>query len=98
MITPIEYSRYDTCLFCNSERSVDIYNNFNRPIHLSILIDRNEIDRVKSMQNLRYMKCSKCGKITKINYLNGVIQQLDDSKMNKLFMNGFKSFHNKKKK
>ena len=44
------------------------------------------------------MKCSKCGKITKINYLNGIVQQLDDHNIDKLFMNGFKSFHNKKKK
>ena len=98
MINPLEYTRYDTWIFCGSERSIEIYNNFNRPIHFSILIDRGEIDNIKSLQNLRYMKCSKCGKITKINYLNGIVQQLDDHNIDKLFMNGFKSFHNKKKK
>lgn len=54
---PFRIERPDTCPNCKSQRSLEAYTKYDRPIKLSLRIDRdNQFDG-----NIYYMKCSKCG-------------------------------------
>lgn len=57
-IKPFSYERADTCPSCNSKRSLEAYSRFDKPVRLSLHIDRNmELGNV----SICYFKCRNCG-------------------------------------
>ena len=58
---PFTFDRPDTCPYCETKRSLELYNHRKTPMNYSIMLDQkvNLKDRVF---DLAYMKCKKCGK------------------------------------
>lgn len=57
MIKPFEYERADICPICKSERSIEAYTYNDKPIRLSLAIDRSISVKNKDIE---YLKCNKC--------------------------------------
>ena len=76
MINPISFERKDTCVYCKSKRSVELYDNFNRPLNYTLLLDslksnpnrREEILSKLDNKVLGYMKCRKCNHLYDIRW------------------------------
>lgn len=76
MINPIRFEREDTCVYCNSKRSIELYDNFNRPMNYTLLLDslksspnkRDEILNKLDNKVLGYMRCNRCKRIYKIHW------------------------------
>ena len=67
--------RPDKCMECNTERSIEIFDVFDKPINYSYLLDLLEsknIDVNERLNNrqLSYMQCRRCGKIYCIDWRN----------------------------
>lgn len=60
MNKPFFFERADTCPICKSEKSIEAFNNYNKPINLSYHIDNN--DDLKG-KYIYYLKCNKCKNI-----------------------------------
>lgn len=60
--------RPDKCMECGTNRSIEIYDIFDKPINYSYLVDLHETKNINIMERLNnrtlsYMKCKRCGKI-----------------------------------
>lgn len=60
--------RADRCMECNSDRSIELFDIYDKPVNYSYLLDlleRNNIDINEKLNNrqLSYMQCRKCGKV-----------------------------------
>lgn len=55
--------RDDYCYNCSSERAIEMYDVFGKPIGYSHILDNNE--SIMDMR-LKFAKCSRCGKIYNI--------------------------------
>lgn len=63
LINPITFLREDYCIVCNSNRSIECYDVFNRPINFSRIIDIYNNKKIFNEQNIKdiySMKCKKC--------------------------------------
>lgn len=77
MIKIFSKIRPDKCMECNTERSIEIFDIFNKPINFSYLIDLTEsknIDINEKFNNrqLSYMQCRRCGKVYCIDWRNDI--------------------------
>ena len=91
-IRPFSYDRADTCPLCRENRSVEAYTVNDKPVQLSLSIDRN---RELTGLGIKYLKCRSCKSeffpmwlhnhpypMIDINYsyfMNGYIQSLKTS-------------------
>ena len=60
--------RPDKCMECNTERSIELFDIFDRPVNYSYLLDLIEskninIDEKFNNRQLSYMRCKRCGKV-----------------------------------
>ena len=67
--------RADKCMECNTERSIEIFDIFDKPINYSYLLDlldTKDIDINEKINNrqLSYMQCRRCGKVYCIDWRN----------------------------
>lgn len=64
--------RQDYCEYCNSNRSIELYDKNNKALNYSHILDYveqgKEVDL--SNRNLKYMKCKKCGHVFKLLWCN----------------------------
>lgn len=67
MIRGVIYDREDTCPECRRQRSLELYDKNDRPAWFTLILDRNEIDKLYSRQ-LYYFKCKQCGKEFRIDW------------------------------
>lgn len=67
MIKGVNYDREDTCPNCKRKRSLELYDKNNRPGYFSIILDKNELDRLHCKQ-FYYLKCKLCGKEYRIDW------------------------------
>lgn len=67
MIRGVFYDREDTCPDCRKQRALEIYDRNNKPGYLSMILDRNQLERLKS-RPFYYLKCSMCGKEYRIDW------------------------------
>ena len=54
---PFRIERVDTCPKCGAKRSIEGYTKYDKPIKLSLRIDRD----MEFEGNIYYLKCSRCG-------------------------------------
>lgn len=59
MINGVTYDREDTCPICKRKRALELYDKNNNPARFSLILDRNELDKLQSRQ-FYYMKCEAC--------------------------------------
>lgn len=90
MIYPFIIERSDKCNACGKDRSLEIYNAYDSPLHLSESIDSNTADNIVKM-NARYFQCKNCGSQFPISWIENVPIPLEYSTY-ELFMNGFKKY------
>lgn len=69
MIRGVTYDREDTCPKCRKQRALEIYDKNNHPGHLSLLLDRNQTDKLQQRQ-FYYLKCTICGEEYRIDWSN----------------------------
>ena len=62
MNKPFIFERADTCPLCKSERSIEAYNKYDKPMRLSNRIDCNQTEELRSM-TIKYMRCSRCREV-----------------------------------
>ena len=55
--------RSDDCIYCKAKRSVEMYNDYNRPINYSTLLDNNT--NMLALK-IKYAKCNNCGRQSNI--------------------------------
>lgn len=67
MIQLMEPIREDTCLVCNSIRSIELYDIGNHPVRYTYLLDSNNTDRLLD-RKLSHFQCRKCHKIYSIDW------------------------------
>ena len=65
----VTYDREDTCPICKRKRSLELYDKNNKPAYFSLILDRDQLDRLQSRQ-FYYMKCNMCGKEFRIDWSN----------------------------
>lgn len=91
----IQFKRHDNCINCNSDRSIELYDVYNKPVNYSYFLDnisRIDIDCFNKRE-LSYMKCKKCGKIYNINWVNGIPEPLINKNTLFIFINNiFKKY------
>lgn len=86
---PYYINRSDICPRCK-EQSLELFNLYNNPLHLTEAIDNGE-DILLQKLNARYFKCESCGAEYPINWIGTKpIPLLPD--MYKLFFSSFKLF------
>lgn len=73
MIKPVRFYRPDMCIKCKSERSLDCYDKYSRPIGFSRIIDLKQKGKNVTINSkeLHYMKCKKCNKIYQLDWKDG---------------------------
>lgn len=69
MIKGVTYDREDTCPKCKRKRALEIYDKNNHPGRLSLLLDRNETEKLQQRQ-FYYLKCTMCGEEFRIDWSN----------------------------
>ena len=42
----VTYDREDTCPICKRKRALELYDRNNKPGNLSIILDRNDLDKL----------------------------------------------------
>lgn len=67
MIHGITYDREDTCPICKRKRSLDLYDKNNKSCNFSLILDKNDLSRLKS-RPFYYFKCKSCGKEFRIDW------------------------------
>ena len=67
MIHGVTYDREDTCPECKRKRALELYDKNNRPGYFSIILDKNELERLYNRQ-FYYLKCTICGKEYRIDW------------------------------
>lgn len=69
MIKIMHKIRPDKCMECNTDRSIELFDMYDRQVNYSYLIDQYEkgiiLDSMERFDNrqLSYMMCKKCGKV-----------------------------------
>ena len=83
----ISFKRQDHCIECHSDRSIEIYDEYDKPINYSYYLDT--IDKRKSdtfdRRPLCYMKCRKCWVEYQITWENKIPEPM----INKITMERF---------
>lgn len=79
---PIERLRGDYCHKCDTERSIECYDKYDRPINYNLLIDKhlnnpNFLEKLGNKQ-LGYFMCRKCKTIYCIDWRGGFPQPVRD--------------------
>lgn len=59
MIKPYILSRHDTCSICKGQRSIELYDKYDNPLHYQQCIDTKSENKL-FYKNARYFKCKKC--------------------------------------
>lgn len=83
---PIIHDREDTCPVCHSKRSIEAYSRIDKPIRLSLCIDRN-LD--VSVMDIKYLKCTNCKRQFKPMWLTKYPTPMLDSNY-EMFLSGYK--------
>lgn len=80
--------RADRCPKCQTN-TVEMYDDRNNPVQLSMRIDLNRMDDLIDHKKLVYMKCRTCKTVFTINWIDkDCIQPLyDESRVNKFISN-----------
>ena len=83
MIKPIIHLRQDDCPICNAKRSMELYDRYNKPLYLSMILDTNQIKKINT-KRLYYFKCRRCGRIFDIDWNSNrdIPYPLSDNKKN----------------
>lgn len=87
MNKPFTYERADTCPICKSERSIEAYTHNDKPVRLSLAIDRNISVKNKDIE---YLKCNKCKSEFFPKWVNEYPIPMTDKSF-ELFMAGYKT-------
>lgn len=69
LIKPFILERDDYCTNCRTQKTIELYNIYDKPMRYSNLLsfaNNINLDSVLDKTVLSYMKCKKCGKIYKI--------------------------------
>jgi len=60
----IEFKRPDYCIHCETERAIEGYDKFGKPINYTYLIDQKQLGKEVSdkldRREVTFMKCRKC--------------------------------------
>ena len=60
MTYPFIIERSDKCSVCKKDRSLELYNVYDKPLYLSDAIDNSTTKSLVRM-NARYFQCKNCG-------------------------------------
>ena len=93
MIRGVTYDREDTCPKCKRKRSLELYDRNNRPAYFSMLLDRNELNRLFS-RPFYYMKCKMCDTEFRIDWGQGdeIPTPLSDNKLESFLQDYINSY------
>lgn len=76
MIKIMNTIRPDKCMECNTDRCIELYDIYDKPVNYTYLVDmyergnnQNIIEKFDNRQ-LSYMKCKRCGKQYCIDWRN----------------------------
>lgn len=64
------YVRQDTCIFCNTDRSIELYDKNDNPIRYSFILD-NDRYNLLDIREIHYGKCNNCGRRFLLDWRNG---------------------------
>ena len=67
MVNGVFYDREDTCPNCKRQRALEIYDRNNKPGYLSMILDKNQPERLLNRQ-FYYLKCTACEKEYRIDW------------------------------
>ena len=84
MIKPFYYEREDTCPICKSERSIEAYTYTDKPLNMSLAIDRKVSLKNKGIACL---KCKNCKEQFFPKWISDIPIPMMDIEY---FMNGYK--------
>lgn len=84
MIKPFYYEREDTCPICKSERSIEAYTYTDKPLNMSLAIDRKVSLKNKG---IAYLKCKNCKEQFFPKWISDIPIPMIDFEF---FMNGYK--------
>lgn len=67
------FVRYDYCNQCNTDRSIECYDSYGKPVNYSLLVDQylkeKDIDRVlNGYRTFIYFRCKKCGALYRLDW------------------------------
>ena len=69
MIEGIYFENDDFCPNCKNQHSLELYDNFNKPLNYSLLLQNGDnLKDVEKHHVLSYFKCRKCMKIYNIDW------------------------------
>jgi len=70
---PINIKREDHCIYCHSDRVVELYDAYNKPVNYSYFLDNQDKIGVSTFdkREMSYFKCRKCGQSYNIEWHNG---------------------------
>lgn len=91
-VKPFYFDRADTCPKCKCKRSIEAYTNYNTPIHLTLYLDKNNDDDLKT-KYIHYMKCRNCGTEFYPEWHNNIPYAVIDSNLD-LFLDTFDLYKN----
>ena len=84
-IRPFSYDRADTCPLCGENRSVEAYTVNDKPVQLTLSIDRK---RELTGLGIKYLKCRSCKSEFFPMWLHGCPYPMIDINYS-YFMNGY---------
>ena len=62
METPFEIKRPDYCPYCDSDRSIELYNRYNKALRYTVFLDMMSSGKISELsKDYEYLKCKKCG-------------------------------------
>ena len=82
-IKPIKFIDPVICNSCGN-RSLEIYNRYDKPMGLTLAIQSGEIEMFQKM-NVRYFKCKKCGAEFPIQWRDNIPIPLTDGNYDMFF-------------
>lgn len=93
LINPFIIVRPDYCCKCNTPHVLEIYNDYNKPIGFSALVNYKKNIADASKISLAYGKCRKCGARYLLQWDNdGYVTLIDNPILVKNFLGNFKDF------
>jgi len=88
-IKTISFKRQDHCVKCNADRSIELYDIYDKPINYSYFLDRLNSVSLDSFnrRELSYMQCKKCGVVYDITWENKIPEPLINKNTLFIFLN-----------
>ena len=85
----ISFKQQDHCVSCNTDRVMELYDAYNKPISYSYFLDNiKTVDMgIFDKRELSYFKCKKCGMLYPITWENTIPEPLINKNILYIFMN-----------